>query len=339
MKAKSTQKSVPETTFDSKSKTATSAKIVRDAKKSTQETRAITRDTKTSRDVKKSARIAKKSERLAKKTAKKVAKLEHKKTSRLKKGQPSRSRAPKVIADYNGYDYKKIFWENADRKYEDAADRMAICRLLPAEMGKFADIAGGYGRLADEYLPRAKEAILFDYSKTELKQAEELYGKKLHTKAGDIYALPFKDDELDALMMVRATHHFSNMKKVTKELFRVLKPGGIAVIEVANKRTLPKMFRYWLKKSDINPFSREPSTLSNLNKSGFYNYHPSYIEGIFKDAGFEITEILSVSNFRSATLKKLFGTKNLVRLEKIVQKPLGKIRFAPSIYYRLKKPE
>lgn len=242
-----------------------------------------------------------------------------------------------IVADYNGYDYKKIFWEDADRKYEDMADRLAIRRLLPREMDKFVDIAGGYGRLADEYLPRAKTAVLFDYSKTELKQAKDLYGDKIQTKAGDIYNLPFDDGEFDALMMVRATHHFQDMTKVTDELYRILKPGGIAVIEVANKRTLPKMFRYWTKKSTINPFSLEPANIKELNSDGFYNYHPQYIEAIFSKAGFKIDEVLSVSNFRSAKLKKLFGTKNLVAMEKIAQKFLAPVRFAPSIYYRLVK--
>lgn len=287
----------------------------------------------------KNQQTARKSATKAEQRAAHATKKSAKKPATKSTAKTTRSQAPEVIADYNGYDYKKIFWEDANRKYEDAADRMAIRRLLPAKMGKFADIAGGYGRLADEYLPRAAEAILFDYSKTELAQARELYGDKLHTKAGDIYNLPFKDGELDALMMVRATHHFSDMKKVTDQLYRVLKPGGIAVIEVANKKTLPKMFRYWLKKSDVNPFSLEPATLQDLNKNGFYNYHPKYIEMIFRQAGFEIEEIISVSNFRSATLKKIFGTKNLVRLERFAQKPLGAIRFAPSIYYRLKKPE
>ncbi len=242
-----------------------------------------------------------------------------------------------VVADYNGYDYKKIFWEDADRKYEDEADRMAIRRLLPQNMDKFVDIAGGYGRLADEYLPRAKEATLFDYSKTELQQAKELYGDKIHTKAGDIYDLPFKDDSFDTLMMVRATHHFKDMSKVMSELYRILKPGGVAVIEVANKKTLPKMVRYWTKKSDINPFSREVARLKELNSGEFYNYHPKYIEEIFKKAGFQIDEVLSVSNFRSAKLKRVFGTKNLVRFEKSAQKLLAPVRFAPSIYYKLVK--
>ncbi len=254
-----------------------------------------------------------------------------------KKSVKSSTNRPKSISDYNGYDYKKIFWEDADRKYEDAADRMAIRRLLPTEMDAFVDIAGGYGRLADEYLPRAKSATLFDYSETELKQAHEIHGDRLKTKAGDIYSLPFKDDSFDALMMIRATHHFKDMQKVSDELYRVLKPGGVAVIEVANKRTLPRMVRYWTKKTDLNPFSLEPVHLKEIDADGFYNYHPKYIEGIFKHSGFKIDEVLSVSNFRSAKLKKLFGTKNLVRLEKGAQKLLAPVRFAPSIYYKLVK--
>lgn len=242
-----------------------------------------------------------------------------------------------VIADYNGYDYKKIFWEDADREYEDLADRLAIRKLLPQKMNNFVDIAGGYGRLADEYINRAKKSTIFDYSKTELKQAKDKYGDRISTKAGDIYHLPFRDGEFDALMMIRATHHFKDMKKVTNELYRILAPGGIAVIEVANKRTLPKIFRYLFKKSDINPFDKKPSHLKDLSKAGFFNYHPKYIEKIFKDAGFKILAVRSVSNFRSPKLKKLFGTKALFRLEKGAQKILAPIRFAPSIYYKLQK--
>lgn len=261
---------------------------------------------------------------------------EAKKTSNKNENSSS---ADQVIADYNGYDYKKIFWEDADREYEDAADRMAIRRLLPRHMDKFVDIAGGYGRLADEYLPRAKEAVLFDYSKTELEQAKEKYGNKIKTKAGDIYALPFADNEFDALMMVRATHHFAHMQQVSDQLFRILKPGGIAVVEVANKKTLPKMFRYWFKKSNINPFDKNPSSLKDLNHNGFYNYHPKYIEKVFEKSGFKIVKVLSVSNFRSAKLKQIFGNKNLIKLEKGAQKLLAPVRFAPSIYYKLEKTE
>jgi len=205
-------------------------------------------------------------------------------------------------------------------------------------MRNFVDIAGGYGRLAPEYLKRADSATLFDYSKTELAQAHELYGDALKTKAGDIYELPFKDGEFSTLLMVRATHHFKDMKKVLKELYRILEPGGIAVIEVANKRTLPRIGRYLTGKTNINPFDKKVANLKEISADGFYNYHPKYMEDLFKKTGFRIDKVLSVSNFRSAKLKKRFGTKKLVKWERKAQTLLAPIRFAPSIYYRLEKP-
>lgn len=245
----------------------------------------------------------------------------------------------KIVSDYNGYDYKKEFWEDVDREYEDQADRMAIRKLLPKRMEKFADIGGGYGRLANEYLKRAHKVCLFDYSKTELKQAKDIYGDKIETKAGDIYKLPFKDNELDGLMMVRVTHHLKHLDKAIAELYRVLKPGGVAVIEVANKRTLPKMARFLTGRSKVNPFDKKVANYKEISKDGFYNYHPKYVEEIFDRAGFKTEKVLSVSNFRSNTLKKVLGTNNLVKLENSAQQTLAPIRFAPSIYYKLRKPE
>ena len=245
----------------------------------------------------------------------------------------------KIVSDYNGYDYKTEFWEKTDRDYEDQADRMAIRKLLPKRMEKFADIGGGYGRLANEYLKRARKVYIFDYSKSELKQAKEIYGDKIETKAGDIYKLPFKDNELDGLMMVRVTHHLKYMDKAIAELYRVLKPGGVAVIEVANKRTLPKIARFITGRSKVNPFDKKVANYKEISADGFYNYHPKYVEEIFRKTGFKQEKVLSVSNFRSRGLKKVFGTQNLVKMEDKAQKALAGIRFAPSIYYKLRKPE
>ena len=245
----------------------------------------------------------------------------------------------KVVSDYNNYDYKKIFWEDADREYEDQADRIAIRKLLPKRMDKFADIGGGYGRLANEYLKRARKVYLFDYSKSELKQAKEIYGDKIETKQGDIYKLPFRDNELDGLMMVRVTHHLKELDKALKELYRVLKPGGVAVIEIANKRTLPKMARFVTRKSKVNPFDLTVANYTEIGTLGFFNYHPKYVEKMFEEVGFNCERVLSVSNFRSQALKKVFGTQNLIRMESRAQDVLAGIRFAPSIYYKLRKPE
>ena len=108
----------------------------------------------------------------------------------------TKQKSEKVISDYNGYDYKKIFWEDANRKYEDMADRIAIRKLLPEKMENFVDIAGGYGRLAKEYLNRAEKITIFDYSETELADAKKEFGDRINTKQGDIYDIPFKDNNI-----------------------------------------------------------------------------------------------------------------------------------------------
>jgi ubiquinone/menaquinone biosynthesis C-methylase UbiE len=242
----------------------------------------------------------------------------------------------KILADYNGYDYKGIFWQG--REYEDASDRKAIQRLLPNNAKVFIDIAGGYGRLANEYLPKKYgKTIIFDYSKTLLDDAKKEFGDKVETVQGDIYKMPFKNGEADAMLMVRATHHFDDLPAVIRELARVLAKNGTLVMEIANKRTLPKMFKYWSGKSDVNPFSREPSKLPELNHGDFYNYHPKYVEQLFRDNGLEVEQVLSVSNFRSPRLKKVFGHKLLARVESPSQKMLAPLRFGPSIYYKVRK--
>ncbi len=242
-----------------------------------------------------------------------------------------------IVSDYNKYDYKE-FWQNTGREYEDAADRMAVRRLLPRKSKYLVDVAGGFGRLADEYLPRADKAVLFDYSQIGLDHAKKKYGKKLGTRQGDIYDLPFKDGEVSTVLMVRATHHFKDIDKVFKELYRILEPGGVAVIEVANKRTLPRIARYLTGKTKISPFDRSVANLTDVAKDGFFNYHPKYIEELFEKTGFQIDKVLSVSNFRSARLKKMFGPERLTKMEKTAQTALAPVRFAPSIYYRLVKP-
>ncbi len=240
-----------------------------------------------------------------------------------------------TVIDYDGYDYASDFWGAGKREYEDRADRMAIKRLLPRKADNFVDVAGGYGRLADEYLGRGYSRVtLFDYSEDLLHQAKKHFGTSLETKQGDVYALPFKDGAVDGLMMVRATHHFSDLEKVIDELSRVLAPGGTAVIEVANKRTFPRILRYWIGRTEESPFSLEPV---DLNGKGFYNYHPKYAESLFAANCLKVKKVLSVSNLRSGKLKRLFSPEFLMRIENPMQYVLAPLRFGPSIYYQLTK--
>ncbi|MDR2431478.1 MAG: methyltransferase domain-containing protein [Candidatus Margulisbacteria bacterium] len=235
--------------------------------------------------------------------------------------------------DYTDFDYKKIFWEKGDRRYEDFADRLALRRLLPKTGEKFLDVCGGFGRLADEYLGRYTEVCLFDYAENLLKQARAAHSPKLKTAQGSVYALPFADGEFDALIMVRAAHHLADFPAAIAETARVLKPGGRAVVEIANKRNLLEILRWCLGRSQMRPFALEPTS---RGAKGVWNFHPLYAEQVFRESGLRIKKSLSVSGLRFGPLKKILGRRLLCALEYPSQR-LG-MKLTPSLYYLLEKP-
>jgi SAM-dependent methyltransferase len=95
---------------------------------------------------------------------------------------------------------------------------------------------------------------------------------------GDVRALPFGDDSFDLIYSMGTIEHFPEFYQAVKEIFRVLKPGGTAIIGVPNKR---------------DPFLR-PLMVDLLNRFGLYAYgmEKSFthgeLQGLLRSAGFEI---------------------------------------------------
>lgn len=241
-----------------------------------------------------------------------------------------------VIADYTGFDYKKNFWEGQKREYEHFADRLAVRRLLPKQGERIADICGGFGRLLPEYFGKFKEVHLFDYAQNLLDQAKQTHGDKVITTQGSVYQLPYKNEMFDTCVMVRASHHMENLPGAIAEIARVIKPQGRFIIEIANKRNVLEIVRFLLGRSSMRPFDLKPTS---RNEQGFYNFHPAYVENIFKQNGLKIKTVLFVSFFRLPILKKIFGWRVLAGLEWLVQYPLGWCKLSPSIYYLLEKKQ
>jgi len=190
--------------------------------------------------------------------------------------------------------------------YIDFCDRLALRRLLPRHGEKIADVCGGFGRLANEYINKYTEAILFDYATNLLEQAKAEYGDKLQIVQGTVYSMPFKSCEFDAVIMVRSAHLLTDLNTAIKEIARILKIGGIAIIEIANKRTLFEIVLWCFGRSALRPFSQEPE---NKVIPCFHYFHPHYVERIFKQNGLR------------------------------VKKTLGWFKLSPSIYYLLVKEE
>ena len=146
------------------------------------------------------------------------------------------------VMDYEGSPYRTAFWEGQGRDYEDAAERLALRRLVPPRGGRIAEIGAGFCRLADLYLGY-DQIILFDYSRTLLQDAVARWGHdpRFVFVAGNIYQLSLAKASLDALVMVRVMHHLAEVPKALQQIRRVLKPNGQAVLEYANKRNLKSL--------------------------------------------------------------------------------------------------
>lgn len=238
------------------------------------------------------------------------------------------------ICDYEGSGYREEFWENADRGYEDRAERLAIRRLLPASGKRIVEIGAGFGRLADEYRGY-DEVVLLDYAHSMIRDAHARLGAA-STEAGtaprfrfvcaDLYRLPFANDALDTVVQIRVLHHVEQVEAAFEEVARILRGGGAYVLEFANKRNLKSMLRYALRRQAENPFGRDPYEFIELN----WNFHPAYVTERLRRAALEPRERRAVSHFRAGALKQRLSADTLARLDDRIGGPLAGLALAPS---------
>jgi len=236
-----------------------------------------------------------------------------------------------VICDYEGSDYRTRFWEEAGREYEDAVERLALCALLPPRGRRLADVGAGYGRLADLYAGY-EQVILVDYARSQLLDARERLGHDLRFifVAANAYRLPLADQALDAVVTVRLLHHLEDLGAAFDELARVLRPGGVYVLEHANKRHLKAILRYLLGRQQANPFDQTPYEFVPLN----FDFHPAYVVHHLRQAGFTIEARRAVSLFRLGALKRTLGHRVLTALESPLQPLLAPLAIGPSVFLR-----
>jgi SAM-dependent methyltransferase len=97
------------------------------------------------------------------------------------------------------------------------------------------DVGCGQGTLLN-YLPRLGATVFgLDLSPVSLYRAaagaEELgHSDRVYLTAGNAEGLPFSDDCFDAVLSFGVLHHTENTTEGVREIWRVLKPGGLALV-------------------------------------------------------------------------------------------------------------
>jgi ubiquinone/menaquinone biosynthesis C-methylase UbiE len=232
------------------------------------------------------------------------------------------------------------YWDGRD--YEQAAEEIMIEHMLKGKTFKHAvDIGGGYGRLSVVLRKYANKVTLAEPSQQQLDISKEfLKGKpKVETKLAQAEKLPFKDGELDLAMIVRIIHHLPDPVPAFEEINRVLKKDGYFLIEFANYGNFKNRIKHAVKfkKLPIDPIDIRSAENQREDEIPFVNHNPKTVKKQLAQSGFKLEKVLSVSNFRSPTIKKILPKAALIRLEKLAQKPLAKTYFGPSTVYLLRK--
>ncbi len=233
------------------------------------------------------------------------------------------------IIDYEGSRYRHEFWEDANRAYEDRAERVALRRLLPPSGRRLLEVGAGYGRLTPEYGGFA-QVVLLDYSLTHLQDAQRNLGREeryLYV-AADVCRQPFCDGAFDAATTVRVLHHLPDVPGALAETARVLAKQGALVLEHASKRHLKSALRHALGLQEWSPYTLEPVEFVELN----FDFHPEYMRQQLAAAGFRIDRRLPVSWLRLGLLKNTLPTGLLVRTDSLLQ--LSGALWSPSVFVR-----
>lgn len=124
--------------------------------------------------------------------------------------------------------------------------KLAINELKKDKPAHILDVATGTGDFAFEALRILKpdkitgvdiSAGMLDIAKQKI--SKRGLGDKFQVKLGDSEKLPFTDNEFDAVTVAYGVRNFENLEKGLADMFRVIKPGGKAVILEFSK---PKVF-------------------------------------------------------------------------------------------------
>jgi SAM-dependent methyltransferase len=242
---------------------------------------------------------------------------------------PSR---PPVI-DYEGSDYQESFWEAGGRVYEDGCEALALRRLLPPGGQRLLEVGAGAGRNSPRYRG-FEQVVLVDYSRTQLACAQNRLGgggRYLYV-AADAYRLPFAPAQFDAATMIRTLHHMADPLAALGQVRRALTPGGMFILEFANKQNIKAILRFWLRRQAWNPFDLAPVEFASLN----FDFHPQAVRGWLQALGFAIQRQLTVSHFRLDALKRNLPTGTLVWLDGLAQLTGDWWQLSPSVFVRAK---
>lgn len=142
---------------------------------------------------------------------------------------------------------------------------------------KVLEIGLGYGTLSQVIAEAGAEYFGLDIAANPVKMVNHrlnFLGLPENARQGNMLMCPFEDNFFDAVVSIGCFHHTGDLQRCLDETYRILKPGGRAIIMVYNKYSLRQWqqnFRSTLK--SLLSFNRDQLNESeraayDANRSG-----------------------------------------------------------------------
>ena len=157
-----------------------------------------------------------------------------------------RKRELKRRYDLTAYMYDRRYKEIQRGKYE-------IVLANIARVDRILDLGCGTGMLLGPLGERARLVVGVDMSAEMLRAAKKRAEGALLVLA-DADHLPFADGSFDAAVSVTLLQNMPNPGKTVRELARVLRSNGKAIITSLKHKHSPKQLKAWAAAADLEPF-------------------------------------------------------------------------------------
>ena len=122
-------------------------------------------------------------------------------------------------------------------------DRLSFINLSPQ---KIIDLGAGVGLSTKSLLEHFTKSELFmvDHSFKSL-SSNILENKKIYSVCANFTNIPFKDNEFDFVFSSSALHWELDIQSSFKEIYRILKPGGLFLFSSYGPDTLIELRSAW----------------------------------------------------------------------------------------------
>ena len=175
--------------------------------------------------------------------------------------------------------YGKILAKGMARGHKDFYKNAAEA-INPTHDDIYLEIGFGSGIFIKKYMSHVKKIAGIDHSEDMVKLASIINrtlveSGKAEFKQGFASSLPWDDNEFTVVATIETFFFLTDIEKTLNEIFRVLKPGGRLIIEMAYNKDDGADHKRLIKKMNLKLFSGEE--IKNLLKNaGFSNIVINY---------------------------------------------------------------